>query len=282
MRLARFIVDGTTSLGVVEGSAVRRLGDEYRSIAQALLSLTTAEQSASASAPIPLEEVTLLPPVDETARVFAVAQNYPAHAQEVSGTEAPPAPVIFLKPTSALVGAGESIELPPITDFLDYEAEVAVVVGRTGARLDEEEAGGLVFGVTCFNDVSARDLQGAVLGGKELIDWFSAKSLDRSSPIGPWIVSLDQLDGEISDLGLRCRLNGQLVQDDRTSSAVSSAPRLLSFISHRVALRPGDVIATGTPGGVGRARGIKLADGDIVEVEVEGVGTLRNSVKAVA
>jgi acylpyruvate hydrolase len=272
MRLARFIVDGTTSLGVVEGSAVRRLGDEYRSIAQALLSLTTAEQSASASAPIPLEEVTLLPPVDETARVFAVAQNYPAHAQEVSGTEAPPAPVIFLK----------SIELPPITDFLDYEAEVAVVVGRTGARLDEEEAGGLVFGVTCFNDVSARDLQGAVLGGKELIDWFSAKSLDRSSPIGPWIVSLDQLDGEISDLGLRCRLNGQLVQDDRTSSAVSSAPRLLSFISHRVALRPGDVIATGTPGGVGRARGIKLADGDIVEVEVEGVGTLRNSVKAVA
>jgi 2-keto-4-pentenoate hydratase/2-oxohepta-3-ene-1,7-dioic acid hydratase in catechol pathway len=225
--------------------------------------------------------VTLLAPVDQAARVFAVAQNYPAHAQEVAGTGSPPSPVIFLKPASALVGADESIELSPVTDFLDYEAEVAVVVGRAGHRLDEDEAQGVVFGVTCFNDVSARDLQPAVLGGKEIVDWFSAKSLERSSPIGPWIVSLDQLDGELSDLGLRCRLNGELMQDDRTSSMVSSVPRLLSFISHRVALRPGDVLATGTPGGVGRARGIKLADGDVVEVEVDGVGTLRNTVRAV-
>lgn len=282
MRLARFAYDGSDRFGLVNGDAVRQLGDEYTSMARALGDPQGAERSADASQPVPLSEVTLLAPVDATSRVFAVAQNYPAHAQEVAGTGSPPSPVIFLKPASALVGADEAIELSPVTDFLDYEAEVAVVVGRAGHRLDEDEAEGVVFGATCFNDVSARDLQPAVLGGKEIVDWFSAKSLERSSPIGPWIVSLDQLEGELSDLGLRCRLNGEVMQEDSTSSMVSSVPRLLSFVSHRVALRPGDVLATGTPGGVGRARGIKLADGDVVEVEVDGVGTLRNTVRAVA
>jgi len=283
VKLARFLFDGVVSLGLVqEDEVVRRLGDDYRSVAAALGDPRAAERSAAASDSLPLAAVTLLAPVDETARVFAVAQNYQAHAQEVSGTEAPPAPVIFLKPRSALIGAGEAIELPPITDFLDYEAEVAVVVAKTARRVDEQAAADAVFGVTCFNDVTARDLQAAVLGGKELIDWFSAKSLDRSSPIGPWIVSLDELEGDLADLGLRCRLNGELVQEDRSSSMVSSVPRLLSFISHRVALMPGDVIATGTPGGVGRARGVKLRERDVVEVEVEGVGVLRNKVAAVA
>jgi 2-keto-4-pentenoate hydratase/2-oxohepta-3-ene-1,7-dioic acid hydratase in catechol pathway len=281
VRLVRYAHDGTTAVGVLQGDAVRRLGDDYPTVAQALQDPEGAERSAEGAEPLPLSEATLLAPVDATARVFAVAQNYPAHAQEVSGTGSPPAPVVFLKPASALVGADEAIELPPVTDFLDYEAEVAVVVGKPGRRLDEADADAVVFGVTCFNDVSARDLQPAVLGGKEIIDWFSAKSLDRSSPIGPWTVSLGQLDGDPSDLGLRCRLNGELVQEDRTSSMVSSVARLLSFVSHRVALRPGDVIATGTPGGVGRARGIKLQDGDVVEVEVDGVGTLRNAVRRV-
>lgn len=282
MRLARFAYDGVIAIGVVEADGVRRLGADFASIVQALEDPDRAERSAGDSEPVPVSEVTLLAPVDETARLFAVAQNYPAHAREVAGTDSPPSPVIFLKPVSALIGADEPIELAPVTDFLDYEAEVAVVVGRAGQRLDEDEADAVVFGVTCFNDVSARDLQPAVLGGKEIVDWFSAKSLERSSPIGPWIVSLDQLDGELSDLGLRCWLNGELMQEDRTSSMVSSVPRLLSFVSHRVALRPGDVLATGTPGGVGRARGIKLGDGDVVEVEVDGVGTLRNTVRAVA
>jgi 2-keto-4-pentenoate hydratase/2-oxohepta-3-ene-1,7-dioic acid hydratase in catechol pathway len=281
VRVVRYAHQGATVVGVVEGDAVRRLGDAYPTVARALEDPEGAERVAQEAEPLALDEVTLLAPVDATARVFAVAQNYQAHAQEVAGTGSPPAPVVFLKPASALVGADEAIELPPVTDFLDYEAEVAVVVGKPGRRLDEVDAETVVFGVTCFNDVSARDLQPAVLGGKEIIDWFSAKSLDRSSPIGPWIVSVDQLDGELSDLGLRCRLNGELVQEDRTSSMVSSVARLLSFVSHRVSLRPGDVIATGTPGGVGRARGIKLEDGDIVEVEVDGVGTLRNAVRRV-
>jgi acylpyruvate hydrolase len=135
--------------------------------------------------------------------------------------------------------------------------------------------------VTCFNDVTGRDLQAAMLGGKELIDWFSAKSLDASSPIGPWIVSREGLGGSLDDLGIRCRVNGQTVQDDRTSSMVRSAAELISFISQRVALQPGDVLATGTPGGVGRARGVRLKDGDEVEVEIERIGSLANRVRAV-
>jgi acylpyruvate hydrolase len=281
VKLVRFRHRDEVAVGLVEDGAVRRLGAAYRGIADALANLAAAEAS-SVEDTIPLEDVALLAPVDRASRVFAVAQNYQAHAREVSGTAAPPAPLLFLKPVSALIGAGEPIELPPVTDFLDYEAELAVIIGRSGKALSEEEAKGLVFGVTCFNDVSARDLQAATLGGKEMIDWFSAKSLDRSSPLGPWIVSLDELGHDPNDLGVRCRLNGEVVQDDRTSSMVSSIARLISFVSHRVGLLPGDALATGTPGGVGRARGIKLADGDVVEVEVEGVGTLRNVVRAVA
>lgn len=279
MKLARFLHGGREQLGIVDVDELHLLGEGYQTVAAAVSDPAGAERSASGKT-LSLEDVTLLAPVDAASRVFAVAQNYAAHAREVSGADAPPAPIIFLKPTSALVGAGQPITLPPVTSFLDYEAELAIVVGRAARAVGEDHAGGVVFGAACFNDVTGRDLQAAILGGKEVIDWFSAKSLDGSSPIGPWIVSLDEIDGELSDLAIQCRVNGETVQDDRTSSMVRSVPELLSFISHRVALRPGDVIATGTPGGVGRARGVNLVDGDEVEVEIEGVGALRNTVRA--
>jgi acylpyruvate hydrolase len=281
VRLVRFRHGGSVQLGLVDGGAVRALDGRYTLVRSAIVDLDDARAGAEASTPIPLVDVTLLAPVDAETRVFAVAQNYQAHAQEVSGTEAPPAPVVFLKPVSALVGAGEAIEWPPVTSFLDYEAELAVVIGMEARRVSVETAGDCIFGVTCFNDVTGRDLQAAMLGGKELIDWFSAKSLDASSPIGPWIVSREGLGGSLDDLGIRCRVNGQTVQDDRTSSMVRSAAELISFISQRVALQPGDVLATGTPGGVGRARGVRLKDGDEVEVEIERIGSLANRVRAV-
>jgi acylpyruvate hydrolase len=117
------------------------------------------------------------------------------------------------------------------------------------------------------------------LGGKEVVDWFSGKCLDATTPIGPWITTIDDIP-DVNDLGVRCRINGELVQDDRTSSMVHGVSTIASYISHRVRLQPGDLIATGTPAGVGRYRGSKLQAGDIVEVEVEGVGTLRNDVQA--
>lgn len=277
MQLIRFEKDGEPTLGALNRDVVRVLGSEFQSIARVLQDPADALASAEQVGP-KLEDARLLPPLESSARVFAIAQNYSGHAHEVSGGEAPPAPVIFTKLHSSLIGPGESISIPAITDFLDYEAEMAVVVGGVGVSLSEEEADRIVAGVTCFNDVSARDLQWTTLGGKEIVDWFSGKCLDRTSPIGPWITTTDDVE-DVNDLAVRCRVNGELVQDDRTSSMVCNVAAIVSYISHRVRLEPGDVVATGTPAGVGRYRDSKLQDGDVVEVEVEGVGVLRNQVR---
>jgi 2-keto-4-pentenoate hydratase/2-oxohepta-3-ene-1,7-dioic acid hydratase in catechol pathway len=276
MRIVRFTVDGSPSTGLVFGDLIAPLPGW--SIAQALAdpigaSLATADEH------IALADVTLQAPLDPTSRVFAVAQNFPSHAMEISGTAAPPSPVLFLKTVESLAGPDEEIELAPITEFLDYEAEVAVLIAGHGREVPEDQALALIGGVTCFNDGTGRDLQATTLGGKELIDWFSAKTLERSGSIGPWIVLTDELADSVEDLRLRCRINGEEVQHDRTSNLVASVAQLISYISQRVALRPGDVIATGTPGGVGKARGVSLKDGDVVEVEVDGVGVLRNRVR---
>jgi 2-keto-4-pentenoate hydratase/2-oxohepta-3-ene-1,7-dioic acid hydratase in catechol pathway len=280
-RLALIEVDGQrrVAVGADDGSAVMLDPARYPTIASAVANVRSALAAASEGQPV-AQELSFLPSLDSDARVFCVAQNYPAHAQEVSGADAPPAPIMFLKPTSAFVGHDSDIELSPVTSFLDYEAELAVMVGRHAAAVPAERAGGVIVAATCLNDGSARDLQPAELGGKPLIDWFSAKSLDRSSAIGPWLRLVNGAE-DVSDLAISCRVNGEQVQDDRTSSMVHDVPHLVAFVSSRVALRPGDVIATGTPGGVGRARGVALADGDLVEVEVEGVGRLSNRVCAV-
>jgi 2-keto-4-pentenoate hydratase/2-oxohepta-3-ene-1,7-dioic acid hydratase in catechol pathway len=279
MDLLRFEEDSGPALGALVGGTIRLFAPHFQSIATVLQDPSGALDSASKKG-LKLGEVTLLPPVEPSARIFAIAQNYPTHAKEVSGGQAPPAPVIFTKLHSSIVGPGEAILLPPITDFLDYEAEMAVIVGGQGANLSEQEADAIVAGVTCFNDVSARDLQWSTLGGREIVDWFSGKCLDQSSPIGPWIATIDDIK-DVNDLALRCRVNGELVQDDRTSSMVFNVSTILSYISHRVRLQPGDVVATGTPAGVGRYRGSKLESGDVVEVEVEGVGILRNQVQSI-
>jgi len=271
--LLRVRVDGEARVAVRTGpDADLLLLDPLRfpTVAAALAAVAVDDLLAGAS-PAPLSGVTRLAPVDPDVRVFCVAQNYTDHAREVSGTEAPTAPVLFLKPATALVGPDEDIALPPVTSFLDYEAELAVVIGRDGT----------VAAATCMNDGSARDLQPAILGGKPIIDWFSGKSLDRTGAVGPWLRLVDGV-GALDDLAISCRINGELVQDDRTSSMVHDIPKLLAFISSRVRLRPGDVVATGTPGGVGAGRGVPLQDGDVVDIEVEGVGRLCNTVRVVS
>jgi 2-keto-4-pentenoate hydratase/2-oxohepta-3-ene-1,7-dioic acid hydratase in catechol pathway len=275
VRIVRFTSDGVSVTGLIVGEHVAPLPGW--SIAQVLADPIGARLACS-DEHLALADVMLAAPLDPTSRVFAVAQNFPSHAMEISGTAAPPRPVLFLKTVESLAGPDDEIELAPITEFLDYEAEVAVLIAGHGRDVAEDQALALVGGVTCFNDGTGRDLQATTLGGKELIDWFSAKTLDRSGSIGPWIVPVDELPDSVEDLRLRCRINGEEVQHDRTSNLVASVAQLISFISHRVALRPGDVIATGTPGGVGKARGVSLKDGDVVEVEVDGVGVLRNRV----
>lgn len=224
---------------------------------------------------VPADQVLLLPPITNTSRVFCVAQNYPAHAAEAGG-DSPPRPIVFIKPTTAFVGADGQAELPPVTRFFDYEGELGVVIGRPGYCIPAAAAMSHVAGYTAANDGSSRDLQPSTLANRLQIDWFAAKSSDRASAMGPAIANISELP-QVGDLRIQTRHNGDLVQDDRVSSVFHPVPKLIEFISSITSLKPGDVILTGTPAGVGKARGVNLAEGDSVEVEISGIGTLKTS-----
>lgn len=222
-------------------------------------------------------EVRVLPPIAPDARIFCVAQNYADHAKEVNGTTGPPVPVFFLKPASSFVGSGESIEIPPVTRFLDYEAEIAVVIGQSVRRATPEDAALAIAGFTLSNDGTARDLQPIEIGDRQIIDWFSAKSLDRSSSLGPALVPSAAISAP-DRIEFKLSIDGRQLQGDVTGSMRLSPSELVAFISHRVELLPGDIVLTGTPAGVGKARGRAMEAGDLVHVSGEGLGVLRNQV----
>ena len=207
-------------------------------------------------------------------KVVCVGLNYSDHTGE-SKMEAPKAPLLFGKLANTLCGDGDPIVLPTGVGHVDGEAELAVVIGRTASRVSEDDALEFVDGWTCANDVSARDYQ---FGDGQ---WFRGKSLDTFCPVGPRVVPRDELDP--ADLRIQQRLNGAVLQDSRTSLLIFSIPMLISYISQAITLEPGDLILTGTPEGVGVFRDpkITLAPGDVVEVEIEGIGVLRNDVRAV-
>ena len=196
-------------------------------------------------------------------KIVCVGLNYKAHAGE-SGGELPKAPLLFGKFANTLVGDGDAIALPPGIGHVDAEAELAVVIGE----------GGMIYGYTCANDVSARDAQ---FGDGQ---WFRGKGFDTFCPVGPRIVPAAEL--EPSDLQIQQRLNGDVLQDSRTSDLIFDVPTLVSYVSQAITLEPGDLILTGTPEGVGVFREPKVAlkSGDVVEIEIEGIGVLRNKVTA--
>ena len=206
-------------------------------------------------------------------KVVCVGLNYLDHAGE-SEMELPKAPLLFGKFANTLCGDGDAIVLPANVGHVDAEAELAVVIGRTARQVSEDDALEFVAGWTCANDVSARDYQ---FGDGQ---WFRGKSLDTFCPVGPRIVPRDELDP--GDLEIQQRLNDAVLQDSRTSQLIFGLPMLVSYISQAITLEPGDLILTGTPEGVGvfREPKISLAPGDVVEVEVEGIGVLRNVVRA--
>lgn len=216
------------------------------------------------------------PPVDDTAAIYLVGANYKKHAEE-AGLDVPKIPVIFMKPTTALVGPAEPICLPAISNQMDYEGELAVVIGKTATRVSKADAPKHVAGLTLVNDVTARDLQWVELGKNRIVDWISSKALDRSTPLGPCIVSIRAV-ADMHQLHLKTWLNSNLMQNADTSLMVFSVFDLISFLSARVTLRPGDVISTGTPFGVGGFRKIFLKPGDVLRIEIEGVGILENPV----
>jgi 2-keto-4-pentenoate hydratase/2-oxohepta-3-ene-1,7-dioic acid hydratase in catechol pathway len=209
-----------------------------------------------------LQGLRLLVP-SEASKVVLIGQNYRKHAEEM-GKSIPPEPLIFLKPSTALNAHGSPIHLPPASEEVHHEAELALVIGERLSRVDEATAARAIFGLTCFNDVTARDVQ------RREVQHTRAKSYDTFACAGPWLVT----GLSPADLRVVCRVNGQVRQDGRTSDMHFSPARLVSFISHIMTLLPGDLVSTGTPSGVGR-----LLPGDLVEVEVEGIGTLSNPVE---
>ena len=212
---------------------------------------------------VPLDDVRLLAPVLPS-KLVCVGKNYAAHAAEF-GMEVPEEPLLFFKPSTAVIGPHDPIRLLPISRRIDYEGELAVVVGRLARGVKAEEAGAYVLGYTCANDVTLRDLQ------KPDDQWVRAKGFDGSCPLGPWI----ETDLDPTDVRVETRLNGEIVQAGRTSDLAFGVAELLEYITSFLTMLPGDVLLTGTPEGVG-----PLAPGDVVEVEVDGVGTLSNPVEA--
>lgn len=217
-----------------------------------------------------LSDVRLLAPVIPP-NIIAIGLNYRAHARE-SGMDLPERPVIFLKATTALTNPGSPIVLPEVApDEVDYECELAMVIGKLCRHVTEEEALDYVLGYTCSNDVSARDCQRRLD-----VQWARAKSFDTFAPMGPWIET--ELDPD--EVGIRTRLNGDIMQESNTDDLIFSCRQLVSYISHSMTMLPGTVIMTGTPQGVGFARtpAVFLRPGDAVEVEIDGIGTLKNPV----
>ena len=224
---------------------------------------------------VALGEVRLHAPISRPEKIVAIGLNYEDHAAE-TGAEIPEKPVVFTKYPNTIVGPGEPIRIPPIAEQIDYEAELAVVIGRTARNVPESEALEYVFGYANANDVSARDLQFSE-GGQ----WTRSKSLDTFMPLGPFVVTRDEVPDPQS-LSIRAILNGEVVQDGTTSKMIFSVAELVAFLSTGMTLVPGDVIITGTPPGVGMARDPQLwmKPGDEVSIEIEGLGTLTNPVEA--
>jgi 2-keto-4-pentenoate hydratase/2-oxohepta-3-ene-1,7-dioic acid hydratase in catechol pathway len=207
-------------------------------------------------------------------KVICVGLNYVAHSDE-GNFEVPKTPLLFAKFANTLVQDGDAIVLPADIGHVDSEAELAVVIGAAAWNIAADDAFGVIAGYTCANDVSARDAQFS--DGQ----WFRGKSYDSFCPVGPRLVSREEL-GDMSNLRVQQRLNGETLQDARTSSLIFGIPELVAYASRVVTLLPGDLILTGTPEGVGffREPKISMSPGDVVEVEVEGVGVLRNEVRA--
>jgi 2-keto-4-pentenoate hydratase/2-oxohepta-3-ene-1,7-dioic acid hydratase in catechol pathway len=219
-----------------------------------------------------LADAHLLAPVPRPGKVIGIGRNYAAHAAE-TGSDVPTQPELFGMWANAVVGPEADVVYPAITTMLDYEAELVVVIGRTATRIAVDHALDHVFGYTCGNDVSARDLQ---FGDTQ---WIRGKTLDTFAPMGPWIVTADEIpDPQV--LGIRCTVNGTVRQEDTTAHMVFGVAELVAFVSAAITLDPGDVIYTGTPPGValGMPEPAYLQPGDEMVVEIDGIGALRNRV----
>ncbi len=251
MRLVRFRFADRIATGFVEGGTGT----------VKLLAGTFFEDPLPSAEEVPLDDVRLLAPILPS-KVVCLGKNYAAHAAEFGG-EVPDEPLVFLKPSTSVSGPGDPIPLLPISHRVDYEGELAVVIGRIARGVRAEDAFRYILGYTCGNDVTLRDLQ------KKDEQWARAKGFDGSCPLGPWI----ETEIDPNDVHVETRLNGEVRQSASTADLVFGVATIIEFVTQFMTLLPGDVILTGTPEGVG-----KLERGDTVEVEIDGIGVLANPV----
>jgi 2-keto-4-pentenoate hydratase/2-oxohepta-3-ene-1,7-dioic acid hydratase in catechol pathway len=277
MRLMMFKKGTGTALGVVEGNSVIEVGagsgNLYDVIAGGPSALAAVKAAAAKGAKQPLAGVKAALPIAQPRKFICIGLNYAAHAAE-GGHAAPTYPSIFLRVPSSLVAAGEPVIRPKVSNQLDYECELTIVIGKGGRNISEAKALDHVFGYTLFNDVSVRDYQ------RKTSQWTPGKNFDGTGPLGPVVVTADELPPGASGLRIQTRVNGETMQDSNTSDMIFSTARTIAILSEFMTLEPGDLIATGTPSGVAHARKPPawMKAGDKVAVEVEKIGVLENPV----
>ncbi|MEV8019289.1 fumarylacetoacetate hydrolase family protein [Streptomyces sp. NPDC086554] len=258
MRIARFSIDGNVAFGAVEGDKPDEL------VVDIIKGSPYVAEFELSGVKVPLGKVRLLPPVIGH-KIVAFGRNYGEHAKEL-GHEVPDVPFAFFKPATSMIGSGDAIAYPPFSEELHHEAELAVVIGRMCREVPRERVKDVIFGYTCANDVTARDVQ------RREKQWARAKGFDSACPLGPWVETDIDLTAA-NDLTIQCTVNGEQRQLGRTSEMVHSIEDLIVNITEAMTLLPGDVILTGTPAGVG-----PLNVGDEVAVTIERIGTLTNKV----
>lgn len=285
MRIVRFEHDGQVRMGRLDGTDIAPLR-QFADM-QAIIAASGDNQNAlapdSQTDSIPLSDVKLLAPIVPQRNVMCVGWNYTKHFDESVGkrgdyeVELPDTPTFFSKLPTTVIGAFDDVPLhETLTQKLDWEVELAIIIGKPGRDIREEDALNHVFGYCVANDISARDLQRAH-GGQ----WFKGKSLDGTCPLGPWVLTADELP-DPQTLGLQCYVNGTLMQDGHTRQQIFPVRRVIAELSAGLTLMPGDVILTGTPEGIGAARTppVFLRDGDILETHVDQLGSMKNMVRA--
>jgi 2-keto-4-pentenoate hydratase/2-oxohepta-3-ene-1,7-dioic acid hydratase in catechol pathway len=270
--------NGEASFGIIEDGALRDLGATGGGRLIDFLALSSSERRAVIGAatgkPIALGGVAFLPVIPDPGKVVCLGLNYAEHAAE-GGFTVPEYPALFLRVTSSLVGNGEPILRPACSELLDYEAEMAVVIGKRGKHITKAHALDHVAGYTAFNDASVRDYQ------RRTAQWTPGKNFDATGALGPVLVTADELPAGGAGLHIESRLNGRVMQSSNTSNMIFGVAQTIEILSEVMTLEPGDVIAMGTPPGVGHARNppVWMRDGDVCEIEVEGIGILRNPVR---
>jgi len=284
MRLVSFSRDGDSRIGCPVDGKIVDLSIAAPSLPTNLLSLLemgpeamqqaeAAANSASSDALVSPDNITYLPLIPRPPKIICIGRNYAAHAIE-GGAQPPTYPEIFYRGATSLIGHNAPIILPKISDKLDYEAELTAIIGKTAKNVAKEDGLDYIAGYTLFNDATLRDYQ------KKSSQWTIGKNFDNTGAFGPEFVSADELPAGADGLRIQSRLNGEIMQDANTSDFIFPMDDLIAKLSECMTLEPGDVIVTGTPAGVGYARNppVFMKDGDVIEIEIEGIGILSNPV----